>query len=325
VKGTIAILCLCLNLFLLLGTPGLPQEESKQEADPIELLREAIEPETPPGMIHGSIESGGLTRHYYVHLPPNYKKNRSVPLILAFHGGLGRPSGMAKISRLNELADEKGLIIVYPEGDNRHWQDGRNFKEKGSIDDVAFIADLLSKLSRSYAIDRKRVYGTGISNGGFFAQRLACEMPDKLAAVASIAATRLMGMSYGPRRAVPIMFVLGTEDPLVPWKGGFVATRFQESAPLYSGDQTIAFWIKYNQCSSAPKVLADLKPGDGTHCLVQSYSPLQGTGEVVLAKVEAGGHCWPGGPQYLPRFLVGKASTANVNQLIYAFFTRHHL
>lgn len=276
-------------------------------------------------MPENSLVCGGYTRTYNVHLPPQYNASGKFPVILAFHGGMGTAKGMARVSRLNRLANERGVIVVYPQGMNNHWQDGRNLAMKDSVDDVAFISKLLNKLFQDYSIDKSRVYATGISNGGFFAQRLACEMPDKFAAVASVAASRLVGMKYSPKRPIPIMFMLGTEDPLVPWAGGTIKGTTKDKENVYSGEQTLAYWLKTNHCSTVPNKFIDLKPDDGTHFVANSYKPMRGTSEVIFCKIEGGGHCWPGGVQYLPKFFVGTTSAVKGNEIIYDFFSQHHL
>jgi polyhydroxybutyrate depolymerase len=309
---------ICLILGLLQITPLVVLGQSGRRLDQVK--QPAIN-----ALIPCSIKSGGLPRQYLVHLPPDYSTAKRSPLILAFHGGLGSASGMVRISKLNELADVKGAVVVYPEGIERHWQDGRKFGNKGTIDDVAFCRDLLAKLSQDYTIDPKRIYAIGLSNGGFFVQRLACEMPDKIAAVASVAASQLIGMNYRARQPVPIIFVLGTLDPIVPWAGGVVNGTAEGDERVYSADDTVAKWIKADHCAPTSKIIFEQKPGDETHFIATSYRSPTNDSEVVLCKVEGGGHCWPGGVQYLPRIFIGRTSSVKANLLIYDFFARHHL
>jgi polyhydroxybutyrate depolymerase len=279
----------------------------------------------PAGLIAGTIDSHGITRRYLVHLPPGHNNGALLPLILAFHGGTGTAEGMPRMCRLNPTADLRGYIVVYPEGIHKHWQDGRIYREGSSVDDVAFIADLIAKLSREYPIDQRRIYATGISAGGFFSQRLACEMPDKIAAAAPVVATRVKNLTWSPRAPIPMMFVLGTNDPLVRWNGGVLKGTALVPAETCSADETLRFWINEDHCYSDPVILRDVRPGDGTHLIAKSYKANQGTEEVVFCKVEGGGHCWPGGPQYLPQSFVGKATAAPINDLLCDFFDRHHL
>lgn len=74
-----------------------------------------------------AIVIGDLTRTYHVHLPPSYRQSQPTPVVLAFHGGTGVGSRMPGLTGLNDAADREGFIVVYPEGIDRHWNDGRNF------------------------------------------------------------------------------------------------------------------------------------------------------------------------------------------------------
>ena len=125
-----------------------------------------------------SIRSAGLERTYHVHTPRGYDSPRdNLPVVLAFHGGTAKGTGMPVLTGLNELADEARFIAVYPEGVDEHWNDGRS-SVPNTVDDVAFVSAMLEDLARNYRIDANRIYAAGISNGGFFSERLACEMAE---------------------------------------------------------------------------------------------------------------------------------------------------
>ncbi|HEY9713379.1 MAG TPA: PHB depolymerase family esterase, partial [Chroococcales cyanobacterium] len=157
----------------------------------------------------------GATRLYRVHIPSTYDRSRATPVVLAFHG-LGMNSlAMLAMSGLNGLSDRKGFIVVYGEGINNRWNDG-----SGGVDDIGYVSTVLYKLSRLANIDSRRVYACGISNGGFFAQRLACNLPDKIAAIAVVASTMMAGAHMAGSYRMPAVFFLGTEDPLLPWDDG---------------------------------------------------------------------------------------------------------
>ena len=134
-----------------------------------------------------SIESGGLERRYSVHLPPSYEVGTPTPLIIAFHGGGGDGEGMELLTHMDEISDRERFIVVYPDGINRNWNDGRSQINPG-VDDVGFVRDLLDQLGSDYSIDTKRVYATGISNGGFMSYRLAFDLSGRFAAIASVGA-----------------------------------------------------------------------------------------------------------------------------------------
>jgi polyhydroxybutyrate depolymerase len=129
---------------------------------------------------------------------------------------------MPRFTGFDEIAASRGFIVAYPESVNTHWNDTRALSP---ADDVGFVRALIAEVERAYPVDHARVYATGISNGGFFSQRLACDLSDQIAAVASVAATMpetLVPVCH-PSRSVSVMFIQGTADPLVPIEGGAIA------------------------------------------------------------------------------------------------------
>lgn len=271
----------------------------------------------------GTIVAGGETRTYLLHVPASIKPGKAAPLVLVFHGGGGHARNMPRFTRFDRLADEQGFIVAYPEGLNKHWSDSRGLS---SADDVGFIRALIAELERSQNIDPKRVYATGISNGGFFSQRLACDLADKIAAVASVAATMPESLvpACHPARPVSVLFLQGTKDPLVPIDGGAVARTHGRCVSLAAAS---SFWRNRDQTSSTPAT-ADLPDDahDGTSVHRDVYRGGQQGTEVVVYTIEGGGHTWPGGTQYLPAFLVGKASrNLDATQTIWDFFAKHSL
>ena len=269
---------------------------------------------------------GGLTRTYLGHLPPAYDGVSPLPLVLAFHGGGGRASGMNELTHLNDVADKHGFVVVYPDGYKLHWGDGRGVSpsEMDGVDDVAFVSALIDALARQYKLDLRRVYATGISNGGFFSERLACDLSNKIAAIASVAATLSQNLadSCAPGRPVSFLLIQGTADPLVPWQGGQVVG---ERGQVVSAAAAIQKWVGLDGCAGAPTMssLPDTAH-DGTQVQITQYTGCQQQTEVALYLVQNGGHTWPGGKQYLPESIVGKASRqCDAGEVIWAFFQGH--
>ena len=271
----------------------------------------------------GAITVGSTTRTYLLHVPGSLKPGKAAPLVLVFHGGGSHARNLPRFTQFDRLADQRGFIVAYPEGLNKHWSDGRGLSP---ADDVGFIRALVAELERSQNIDPQRVYATGISNGGFFSQRLACDLADKIAAVASVAATMPEPLvpACKPARPVSVMFIQGTKDPLVPIDGGPVAHTHGRCVSLAAAS---SFWRNHDQTSSTP-VSADLPDDahDGTRVHRDVYGGGQQGTEVVIYTIAGGGHTWPGGPQYLPVLLVGKASkNLEATQTIWEFFEKHSL
>jgi polyhydroxybutyrate depolymerase len=279
--------------------------------------------------ITGSLRYAGQERTYLLHLPPAYDGEDALPLLFAFHGGGGDGEGMEKLTHFSDIADEHGFIVVYPDGIDNNWNDGRPEVNPG-VDDVGFISALIDELGDVYGIDTSRVYSTGISNGGMFSFRLACELSDKIAAVAPVAA--LMGVNLSqncsPSRSVPVMLIMGTDDPLVPWEGGEIGGDLARRGFAISAASTVSFWVEVDGCSYSPALeyLPDTDPGDGTRVRKETYSGGHNGTEVVLLAVEGGGHTWPGGVQYMREKVIGVTSRdIDAGEIIWDFFTGFRL
>ena len=279
--------------------------------------------DSPPKDVERSLTVAGVTRHYLLHVPPGlHEKTAPFPLVLVFHGGGGRASEMEKLTRFGEAADRHGFLLAYPDGLDHHWNDGRWASD---VDDVGFVAALVKETSARHPVDPHRIFATGISNGGFFSQTLACRMAGTFAAVASVAAT--MGEpllpTCKPVRPVSVMFVMGDKDPLVPIGGGVVARNRGSAVSL---DAAMRFWASKDEIS-APRMteaVPDRDPKDGTRTHRDSYQwGLEGAA-VEAWIVEGGGHTWPGGLQHLPKLLVGTTSRDfDATEEILKFFEKH--
>lgn len=235
----------------------------------------------------------------------------------------------------NRLADRDGFVAVYPDGVERHWNDGRGNQQyraqRDNIDDVGFITALIAHLSQTLPVDRRRVYATGISNGGLMSLRLARELADRIAAIAPAAASmsEQIVQMRDPARPISALLVAGTMDPLVPYGGGEIGfKRGQKSGKVVSVAETITYWATFNQCPPAPTITMepDRDPQDGTRVRREAHGPCRDGTEVILYAIEGGGHTWPGGQQYLPARIVGRTSKdIDANEVIWSFFKRHAL
>jgi polyhydroxybutyrate depolymerase len=281
-----------------------------------------------PSLVHD-----GLRRTYQLHVPPAYVAIDPVPLVIVLHGGGGTGQGMERLADgLNALADREAFIVVYPNGIDGHWNDGRG-SEDGSaaadeVDDVGFLSALISHLAGEFPVDLGRVYVTGISNGGMMSFRMACELPEKIAAVAAAAAAMSEPLSArcSPARPVSVLIMHGTDDPLVPWQGGALTIGPHRGARLLSVADSAAYWAAKDGCAGPSEKLwePDADSQDGTRVWRQSYGPCAEGTDVVLYGIEGGGHTWPGGWQYLPQVIVGPTSRdINANEVIWRFFQAH--
>jgi polyhydroxybutyrate depolymerase len=273
----------------------------------------------------GSIEFGGMVRLYQVHVPTR-KASQVLPLVLVLHGGRGDGAGMRDLTGMDSSADTSGFIAVYPDGLEKNWSDGRGTTdtEKLGVNDVAFLSSLVKQLSSELNADPKRIYATGISNGGFMSARLACDASGVFAAVAVVAATipENIRTNCKPSRAVPFMMIHGTADTFVLEAGGTMTKG--DGGVIASTTQTVNLWRDLNKCSSAANVSEINPANDGTSITLERYTDCASGSEVAFYKVTNGGHTWPGGSQYLPVIIVGKTSRAlNASETILAFFKNH--
>jgi len=276
----------------------------------------------PPAGDHlGHINVGGVDRTYILHIPQSLPESAPVPLVLVFHGGGGHAANMPNFTHFDSLADREKFMVVYPESFNKSWNDTRGLSP---ADDVGFIRALIAELQSTHNTDPKRTYATGISNGGFFSNRLACDLTDKLAAIAAVAATmpETLVPVCKPSAPISVMFIHGSKDPLVHIDGGPV---LRDRGVATSLVEAAAFWRKWDGVSAQPAVnnLLD-QAHDGTTVRHEVYAGGKQRTEVVVYIIEGGGHTWPGGPQYLPAFLIGRTShNLDATQTIWDFFKRH--
>jgi polyhydroxybutyrate depolymerase len=280
-----------------------------------------------PGDHRRTLQIDTQTRSYLVHVPPNYDSAKPAPVVLIFHGAGMNAVLMQGFSGLNSKADEAGFVAVYPNGTGAgpfltfnsggvEWE-----LVKKQPDDVAFVARLLDDLAAVTSVDPKRVYATGMSNGGMMCYRLAAELSDRIAAVAPVAGT-MAATEAKPKRPVPVLHFHGTEDRLVPYSGP--DQRVPKFLTFKSVEDSVATWVKLNGCKEEPVVeeLPDAAD-DGMRVTRKTYRGENGA-EVVLVIVTGGGHTWPG--RQPPFDLIGRSTRdISATDMIWEFFTRHPL
>jgi len=173
--------------------------------------------------------------------------------------------------------------------------------------------------------DNERIYVTGMSSGGFMAAKLGCELSDRIAAVAIVAATveQKVFTDCRPNRLVPAMIIQGTADPFVPFAGGVVLPG--AGGVAVSHEQAIAKWVSINNCNATPTVTnIPNNANDGTTITRSEYSNVSNTAAVIGFVVNNGGHTWPQGLQYQSVSVIGKTSqNMNANQEIWLFVKKY--
>lgn len=240
------------------------------------------------------ITVGGRT--YRVHVPESYDGSAAVPLVLLFHGFGTDSEFITTYSGLNNLADTIGFVTVAPDaqGTPTRWNVLRDASEP---DDLDFATEVLSQMEAQLCIDPDQVFAAGYSSGGGMAQLLACQMPDRVAAIGVVAGT------YAPCQAnVPLIAFHGTADPVVPIDGGEVAAE-QGGAILNPVRRSVSEWGRALGCDPLQVISrpsANVELSTFPNCR-------RGTGKALLYAIIGGGHTWPGA-QPLPVDIVGATS-----------------
>jgi len=288
----------------------------------------AAEPQrVGPGDHSRTLQIGGQTRSYLVHVPPKYDAETPAPVVLIFHGAGMNAALMQSFSGLNAKSDEAGFVAVYPNGTGAgpFLTFNSGGVEWGLIkpqpDDVAFVSKLLDDLTTVVNVDAKCIFATGMSNGGMMCYRLAAELSERIAAVAPVAGTMAVTEAK-PKRPVPVLHFHGTEDRLVPYGGP--DQRVPKFLTFKSVEDSVATWVKLNGCCPEPQIeeLPDTAD-DGTKVTRKTYRSDRGA-EVVLVTVTGGGHTWPG--RQLPFGLMGRSTRdISATDMIWDFFVRHPL
>lgn len=267
--------------------------------------------------INATITHDNLTREYILYVPAIYDGNNPVPLVFNFHGYTSTAFEQMNYGDFRKIADRENFIIAHPMG--TIGDDGEPYFNAQWVadgaDDIGFTSALIDTISSNWNINWNRVYSTGMSNGGFMSYTLACELSDRIAAIASVTGTMTMNQlnnSCDPDHLTPVMEIHGTSDFVVPYNGNnFMAPT----------DDVIDFWINKNQCDNAPivTVIDDTEPSDGStaeHYLFQNG--LEGH-EIELYKILGGGHTWPG------TFFGNSNRDIDASELIWEFFSKYNL
>lgn len=301
------------------------KQRQQQKAAP-DASTDVATPITRPGDYRFTIQHGGQTRMYRVHVPTGYDPATPAPLLVAMHGGGGNMDYQANDTYYGQItqSDRRGFVAVFPNGFSKRrngwfatWNAGNCCADARdqNIDDVGFIRQVVTNITRQMNIDRSRVYATGMSNGGMMAYRLACEMPDVFSAIAAVAGTDNT-RSCTPRSPVSILHIHARDDGWVQFTGGAGPdTRdISKVTDFTSVASSVAKWVRLNGCPATHQRSLE-KPG----AFCELYSPCRDQARVQLCVTDSGGHSWPGGVK--PRG--GEPSQAiSANDVMWDFFDR---
>jgi polyhydroxybutyrate depolymerase len=246
-----------------------------------------------------TITVGGVARTFLVQIP----ETKPAPLVIVLHGAIQEGRDMATRTSWPAVAKREHFGVIFPDGLDRVWADQRpDARRAGRVprkgtDDVAFIAKLVEKYVADGIADPKRIYVTGLSNGGAMTMTLVCARAELFAAAASVI-MNLTGESAAachPSRPVPILMMNGTADPLIPYQGGRGTSRLAVDG-FWSTEKTLAFWRRANGCEAKEEAATELDDRDKTdQTTVTKISARCPPGrDVVLYRIDGGGHRMPG-------------------------------
>jgi len=273
--------------------------------------------------IERTVRVGAGERSYEIDLPARTALERALPAVLVFHGGGGNAASVRQQARMSIKGSAEGFVAVYPQGSGgiagklRTWNAGTccGWAMQHRVDEMAFVAAVLDDLGTVVAIDRSRVYATGISNGGMMAYRVACAFADRIAAIAVVAGEMTSSDECRPVRPVAVLVVHGSADRNLPFDGG-PGARAIAVHEVKSVASAIEFWRRSDGCSEPPA-----RERNGAVARTR-YATCEGGSEVELIVIEGGGHSWPGGDR-LARFLDPPSTDLDATDEIWRFFARH--
>lgn len=277
------------------------------------------------------LESGGRDRSYLLHVPDGQSMG-AMALVVVLHGGGGSGESAAKMTHFSAEADQEGFLVVYPDGTDKPrpllnamgkpgfltWNAGGccGYARDKQVDDVAFLRAVVADVEKIQKVNPKRIYATGISNGGMMAYRLACEASDVFAAIGPVSAIQDV-TECKPAQYVSVIHFHGTDDENVPLNGGVGKKALDEEGkrgrpPV---QDSIDFWVKQDQCD----VTVTSKQPDLD---VTNYGGCVDGTDVIFYKVLGGGHAWPGGDQIL-KMLDKPNPNVDATDVIWRFFKGH--
>lgn len=247
-----------------------------------------------------SLSFAGNNRQYILHVPSIYSQtNASVPLVLVLHGLGDNMQNMSNVG-FHQIADTANFIVATPQALpdpnpliatlGPAWSSGASMfgiTPNATLDDVGFLSALIDSVSAHYNIDRKRIYFTGFSMGGYMSNRMACERSDKIAAIASVAGTIGNSITCNPQEAVATAHFHGTADAVV---------AYSNNSSGMDAEELVEFWQQHNNCSETPIYTAFPNTNANDGYTVEKYLYPNGNRntEVQFVKTIGADHTWLG-------------------------------
>lgn len=298
---------------VLLACGGGPEAPEVSEVNTVE----NVSYEPVMGESQNIVEVNKMKREYKLYVSESIDVGRKSPLVINLHGKNSTHEYQMKYSNMIALAEQHGFIVAFPqglriqttEGDATTW----DIHNDRGLKDVEYIKAIIDQVSNIYYVDSSRVYVTGFSSGGSFAYRVACELSDQIAGIASVAGAMSTSVAAAcePVKTVSVMEIHGTADMVAPVNG--------IEGISYSAKDAMAFWADKNGCQSEPKTTS-VGEGDENSVTKTEYPGCKDNAAVVYYQLDGGGHNWPGTKFKVKDFRMGQG--INADQVIWDFFSQ---
>jgi polyhydroxybutyrate depolymerase len=263
-----------------------------------------------------SIFSNGVYRKFRTYVPNIYNVTTLTPLVINLHGYGSNSLQQQSYGNFMPIADTANFIIVHPDGLTLFGSPFWNAGITSTPNDVQFISNLIDYLKTKFAIDTKRIYSCGMSNGGIMSYYLACNLSNRIAAIASVTGSMFQSWfeSCSPARPFPIIEIHGTDDSTVPYDG---------VGSFSSIDSVIKKWVKNNNCNSTAITYSvpNTNSADNSYAVNYKYTGGNLGSSVELYKVFGGSHSWPGAPA----IFANTNLDFNASAEIWRFFRQYNL
>ena len=275
----------------------------------------------------------GLQRTYWLHLPADLKPD--APLMVVIHGYTGAAKYIMDYSKMNDIADREGFVVVYPQGTvdlrgNTFFNVGYDFHKDSDVDDLDFIRNLTIDVRQRYSLSPTKTFATGMSNGGEVSYMLACTSADIFRAVASITGVLMKGIadSCNTSKAIPLLEMHGTADDISPFGGDM--DNSDGYGAYYDLPSSTQFFVEAMGLSEKTSTsLEDKDPNDGSSITFERYYTGDNSHQVWFYIIEGDGHHWPGAQvpwwQYPMDWVRAQSGNRDINasEEVWSFFSEY--
>jgi polyhydroxybutyrate depolymerase len=288
------------------GSDALPSDEQvPDQPDPEPVQPDCVAPTATAGTTEViAFDHDGAARSYRLYVPNSIDLAAPSPLVVNYHGYTSNAAHQQTFSGMDATAEAAQFVVAYPEGISSSWNAGPCCGQftGNNADDVGFSRALVDDISRRVCIDRRRIYSTGMSNGGMMSEANACRAADVFAAIAPVSGLGFPQLDCAPARPVPMIAFSGTLDRLVTYA---------------SSRTSLTQWVNRNGCTGSP-TRSDF---GASYC--ETWSQCRGGIELIGCTLTGMGHCWPGQP--CPITLGQEGLDIDANQAMWAFLSRFQL